>query len=125
MQRITAANTELSGPTNHSDQAVWFIAGAAYVADGHPFVAYVERRGGYTVEHVDAAPPEWTAALDALKATGSFRIGGPTTDAAAQGQAHMPIPHRPDCPACDDLLGPGVDAWQTRKGGARRGAQTR
>ncbi len=44
--------------------------------------------------------------------------------AAEQGTAHMPFPHKADCPAHDGLLGPELAAWQ-RKGGARRGAQAR
>ncbi len=44
--------------------------------------------------------------------------------AAEQGTAHMPFPHRADCPAHDELLGPELVAWQNSKG-ARRGAQAR
>lgn len=45
--------------------------------------------------------------------------------AAGQGQAHMPIPHKADCAAHDDLLGPELDAWQNRKEVARHVAEAR
>lgn len=49
-----------------------------------------------------------------------------TLAGATQGTLqHMPFDHRADCPAHDELLGAELAAWQTTKGGARRGAQTR
>lgn len=90
MKKITGANPHQTGPTNHSDQAVWFLSGVTFLPDDHPYVAYAQRRPGYTVEHVDQVHPEWTAALYDLKATGSFRIGGPTTDALAPKPAEVP-----------------------------------
>ncbi len=84
MQKITGLNRGVTGQTNHSDRAVWFIDGVTYLPDDHPYVAWAQRRDGYTIEHVDQVPAQWSTALEALKATGSYRIGGPTTDAAAR-----------------------------------------
>lgn len=126
MKKLTAASPDLTGPTNHSDQAVWFVNGVAYLDDGHPFVGYASGRDGYTVEPVDAVPADHTAAIAQMKAPGSTRrLGGRLRDAAVDprpGDASAPVnagkpgpegnPHGPHVRAPQALTprGPGRHA---------------
>lgn len=86
MQKITGSNPAYTGPTNHSDRAVWFIDGITYVPDGHPYAAYAERVDGYTVETVPEVPAAYTAAVAAIKASGVHHQGGRLRDAAVDPQ---------------------------------------
>lgn len=81
MKRISAANPSVAGPTNVTDGAAWFVNGVAYVDDDHPFLTYVARRDGYTVEQVDQAPADYLAAVEESRNSGEILLGTRLRDA--------------------------------------------
>ncbi|MFI6331909.1 hypothetical protein ACIBBG_26825 [Micromonospora chersina] len=88
MKKITgtAPGTYVNGPSNNTDDAVWFVNGVAYVSDTHPLVEYATVRAGYTVTTVASAPQAHTDAVAAMKAAAKLQLGSPLRDAAVDPQ---------------------------------------